>query len=318
MYVKKWIILIKEVVNEFLTDNCPHLAAAISYYLLFSLFPLVLALISALGFILRSPEMEARVLDGIGNFLPVSSDFVTNTIRGVVSARGVTGALATIGLIWAGSSVFNAIRKSLNTAWGIKKPRPFFVERALELGMMIGASLLLLLSLALTTALKVIRELSLPVLGEMFLDGNLMWNFITMILGTILAFMVFLFLYRVIPNTKVRWRDVWFGALLAAVAFEIAKNIFVWYVTNFSHYNLVYGPVGTIIALLLWTYVSAVIMLFCAKFTSAYPKLMASLEVQLKEEERGHIPSSVKFFLSKAQLKENGVNIIKKLAARKD
>jgi len=87
-----------------------------------------------------------------------------------------------------------------------------------------------------------------------------------------LAFVVFLFLYRFVPNTQVSWRDVWMGALVAAICFEITKSAFVWFVGNFSYYNLVYGPVGTVIALLVWTYMSALILLFCAELTSVYTK----------------------------------------------
>jgi len=174
-------------------------------------------------------------------------------------------------------AVFNAIRKSLNTAWGIKTPRPFFRERLMELVMMLGFGAFLFVSVGITTAFAIAREASLDVFGERFLNGGFVWQAIVVLTSTAIAFMGFLFLYKFVPNTRVRWRHVWLGALIAAVLFEIMKNIFVWFVGKFAAYNLVYGSIGTIIALMSWTYISAVIMLFCAKVISIYPGMKASL-----------------------------------------
>ncbi len=266
------IAFVRGVINEFLSDNCPHLAASISYYLLLSFFPLILALVSVVGFVLRSSTLQNRLIEYISSFLPVSGNFIAQTIQGVSSAWQATGIISVVGLLWAGSAVFSAIRKSVNTAWGIRQPRPFFIERLTELLMMIGMGFLLFLSFSLTTALSVVRQLSLPVLGIHFFDGDLLWQAALALLTTSLAFVTFLFLYRFIPNARVRWRDIWPGALAAAILFEIAKQAFVWYTTTFAHYNLIYGPIGAIIALLVWVYISALILLFCAKLTSVYSR----------------------------------------------
>ncbi|MEE8469747.1 MAG: YihY/virulence factor BrkB family protein [Dehalococcoidia bacterium] len=269
--------VVKEAFHEFLADNCPHLAAAISYYFLLSLFPLALAAISIFGFILRSEEVEARVTEAIADLLPVSADFVARTIHGVAGGWGAAGIIATVGLIWAGMAVFNVIRKSLNTAWGIREPRPFLHERMLEFVMMIGLGLLLIMSLGLTTTFKIVQEANSPVFGGLFVDGGLLWRFLLIATSTVLIFLTFLFLYKVVPNTRVRWRHAFLGALVAAILFELVKNIFIWFVGNFATYNLVYGSVGTIVALMSWTYISALIVLFCAKLTSIYPKVISSL-----------------------------------------
>ncbi len=264
--------ILHKAVKEFLTDNCLHLSASISYYAFFCIFPLTLAFISVLGFISGSPQSETKVIQAIGDFLPISSEFITSTIQEVVRARGTIGAVATIGLLWGGSSIFNVIRKSLNTAWGVKKPRPFFTERVMEISMIFGAGLLLLLSIGITTMLSVVQRFNATVIGIEFLNGATFWRVILMLVSIGLAFLTFLLLYKLVPNIRVRWSDAWGGALLAAVGFELVKQIFVWYAIHFAHYNLIYGPVGTIIALLVWSYISAVIVLFCAKLTSVYSR----------------------------------------------
>lgn len=269
----------KEAVKEFFIDNCTQLAAAVSFFLLFSLFPLALVAISVTGFILQSPATQLAVIAGIGNLLPVSGDFITNTMKGVADARGTIGIVAIIGLLVGGLSVFYSVSKALNAAWGIRQPRTFLRERLVDFCMMVGAGLLLLISISLTAGFSVVGQLNFPAWGSMFLTNVLFWHCLVFLISAVLTFVVFLFLYRFVPNTPVRWRDIWGGALAAAICFEATKFFFLWFVGNFGRYNLIYGPIGALIALLMWTYVSAVIFLFCAKLTSVYAR------------QRGHPPS---------------------------
>ena len=269
----KVITLGRKVIEEFFTDNCPQLAASISFYLLFSLFPLTLALISIGGFLLSSPDLEAKFIEGMRNLIPISGDFLTNTIQGVIRARAETGIVAIIGLILGGTSVFSAIRKSLNTAWGIRQSHSFFSARLIELCMMLGASLLILISIFPNIIFGIIREMDLSISLSAYLDIGLLSKLSFTLISVSLAFIVFLFLYKFIPNTMVRWHDVWIEALAAAVCFELIKNLFIWYVSNYSIYNLIYGPVGALIALLTWIYISAVILLFGAKISSVLDRM---------------------------------------------
>lgn len=280
----------KEAVHEFLTDNCPHLAAAISYYFLLSLFPLILAAIAVFGLIMTSDEAEVRVTEAIAGFLPVAVDYIARIIHDVVDKWAAAGIVAVVGLLWAGTAVFNAVRKSLNTAWGIRQPRPFLHERLLEFVMMLGLGLLMLLSIGIATTSKIIREADVPVFGDLFLREGLLWPFIMVASGTTLAFLAFLFLYRVVPNTTVRWRHAFFGALAAAVLFEIVMHVFIWFTNEFITYSSVYGFLGSIVALMAWTYVTSLIMLFCAKLISVYPRMRASLAEQALAEANGELP----------------------------
>jgi len=266
--------MMKQAINEFLTDNCNQLAAAISYYLLLSLFPLALAAISILSYFSRSANVEAKVVEVITTVLPVSPDFVSVTTRDVLPGAGIAGAIATIGLLWSGMGVFNAIRKSLNTAWGIKQPRPFLRERLIEFIMMLGLGAFLLLYVGMTAAFNFFQ--STDIFGSHLVEGRLFWEFMVILASIVIAFVGFLLLYEFIPNTRVPWKHVWVGALMAAVLFEIVKNLFVWFVGKFATYSLVYGSIGTIIALMTWTYISAVILLFCAKLISIYPRMDSS------------------------------------------
>ena len=276
--------MMKRAVQEFLTDNCSHLAAAISYYLLLSLFPLALAAISILSYVSRSPDVQANVTKAITDVLPVSGDFVSTTIRDVAPGWGAASAIGIVGLLWAGTGVFNATRKSLNTAWGIKQPRSFLRERLIEFIMMLGLGVFLIVYVGMTAAFNFFQ--STNVLGGRFVEGGIFWESMVILASIAIAFVGFFLLYEFIPNTRVPWRHVWVGALIAAVLFEIVKNIFVWFVGKFATYNLVYGSIGTIIALMTWSYISAMILLFCAKLISIYPRMKSSLleEVHVETE----------------------------------
>lgn len=270
---KDFVRFVRGVVNEFLTDNCPHLAASISYYVLFCLFPLTLAAVSIVGYLSNDEGIQTKVIEAISNFVPpVEEDFIAGTIKDVTRNWAATGIIAVVALLWGGSAVFSALRKALNAAWGIRTPRPFFVERLMELGMMIGVGILLTASFAMTAGVTVARQVSDDAIGGFF-GGAIFWGAVRVLITAGLAFLTFLMLYKYIPNTRVRWGDVWGGALLAAVAFEGTKSIFVWYVADHNDYRLLYGEViGTIIALLVFVYVSAIIFLFCAKLTAVYSR----------------------------------------------
>ena len=266
---------VNQAVKEFRADNCTYLSAAISYYILLSLFPLALAAITILGYFSRSQDIGARVSQAIVDVLPGSGLVLSEAIQGVSQGWGATGAIAIIGLLWSGMGFFGVVRKSLNTAWGIKQPRPFLHERLMEFVMMLGLGALLIISFGLTAASKVIQTAKISVFGHVLSNG-IFWDAMVILTSVAITFVVFLLLYKFVPNTRVRWRHVWGGALIAAALIEIAKNVFVWFVGHFATYDLVYGSLSTIIALMVWSYISAMILLFCAKLISAFTKMRPS------------------------------------------
>ena len=270
------MVVSRETVNDFLDKNGPHLAAAISFYALFSLFPLVLAFVSALGYFLGSRFLEPQFARDIADQVPVSSTFISNTLEGLVNARTVTGVASIVGLLLASTPVFGAIRKGVNAAWGIKQPRPFLQERLIDFLLVVGAGLLLVMSIFATTLLSFVEEITRLLSPEATVNGDFILSLGGSFILALLTFLTFLVLYRYLPNTRVTFREVWPGALLAAVAFEVAKNVFVWYVGTYPSYNVIYGSVGAIVALLAWVYLSALILLFGALLTSRHATYLSA------------------------------------------
>ena len=277
----RFILFAVDTTNEFLDKNCPYIAGAISFYTLFSMFPLLLAVISVLGYL--GPSTEAAQLElamRLADIIPVSSDFIGETVAGVVSARAITGVASILGLFWAATAAFGAIRKGINAAWGIKTPRPFLKERLIDFALVLGAGTLLLAVLFSSPALAIAREATDVLAPESEFFNHLIWNFMSRLLLPGLGFVTFLVLYKFLPNTDVQLGHVWPGALAASIAFDAANLSFVYYVQNYGHYNLVYGSVGTILALLTWVYLSAIIVLLGALITSRYTAYVASLPEQ--------------------------------------
>lgn len=270
MFAVRFILFCRDTVNDFLAKNCPFVAGAIAFYTLFSIFPLTLALVSIVGYLISPDPVEHRLAHDIAEVLPVSQEFIGDTLQGVASARAITGIISVIGLLAASTAVFGAIRKGINAAWGITRARPFIEERLIDLALVLFSGLVVILVLFVAPLLSAyISDIVVYLApdawyahGVLGLAGQMTVPF--------LYFLTFLVLYRYLPNTDVRFADVWYGALAASIAFSIANFIFVWYVSNYPVYNIVYGSVGAIMALLTWVYVSAIILLMGALVTSRY------------------------------------------------
>jgi membrane protein len=258
--------LVTTTVNEFNKNNGNLMAAAVSFNLLFSLFPFALAMISVAGFVMESSVFEGRVINAMANLIPVARNLITTTLQGVVNARAATGILAILGFIWSASAFFGSVRSSLNSAWGIKNDSSFFEHKLIAIIMTLCSFVLLIIYIWLSTGVRLMHMANLQIEELPFVNSTAVFRIIFAFLSGLLAFAVILLLYRFMPAVRPRWRDVWAGALLAAAGFEIVRVIFIWYVKNFSTYNLVYGPVGSVIALLMFIYLTAWVLLFFARF----------------------------------------------------
>ena len=285
MVIVRFVLFCTDVVNDFLSKNCQYIAGAISFYTLFAVFPLILAIASILAYVgPRSEEEKLELARDISEVIPVSNEYVSETVEGMVRARLITGIASLLVVLWASSAAFGAIRKGINAAWGITKPRPFLKERMIDVALVLGAGMIMLSVLFSGPAVSVSREIANELAPESQLSSDLIWRMIADLLSPAASFLAFLVLYRFLPNAEVRLRDVWPGALLASIAFEGLKLAFVWYVSKYTPYNLVYGSVGAILALLTWVYLSAIIVLSGAIITSRYAAYAASIKEMEGEE----------------------------------
>ena len=278
----KFVGICTRAVNDFLGKNGPQLAAAISYYAFFSLFPLALAIIFGLSFIL-DPDYIEDLAQRVAEQAPVSQETVSDVLTGTLSSRNIAGFAGILGLLWAGTAVFGAIRKGVNATWGITRPRPFLQERLIDISLMLGAAILMFVSISSTAVLAYLREILDIITSETHVNGALFWDRLAALIPPALSFIVFVGVYWFLPNTKVKLKAAVPEAIAATIAFEVIKNAFVWYVGNYSVYSSVYGSVGSIVALLSWVYVSAIILLFGSLITYRYSTYRSAQERQLED-----------------------------------
>ena len=272
----RFVLFITESINIFLLRNCSHIAGAIAFYMLFSLFPLFLAIIDVLGFVLGPEAEQEELAVRLAETLPISSGYISKTMHKVVGA--ITGAASILGLFTAATAAFGAIRKGINAAWGINQTRPFIKERMIDFALVLGAGLLLIATLFSAPVLSVLRKITFILAPETMYFTNFVWALVPALVFPVFAFSICTVLYRYLPNTKVRMTQVWPGALMAAIALTAANEALVWYFGTFPlAYNVIYGSVGAVMALLTWAYLSAIILLFGALMTASYSQYTASL-----------------------------------------
>jgi membrane protein len=275
--------------NEFLDKNGPYMSAAIAFYAFFSIFPLSLALITIFSFFLGIEGFEEDLIQGLETQIPVlaeqDDEFLTDFFQSLRDGRVVTSAVAVLGLIFASKAVFSSIRKSINSIWGIKKTRPFLTEQLIDFVLLFGSALLIIVSFSITTVFGFFHELSAIVAPNTPVADDAIWAQVTRFSPPALTFLVFLTLYWWLPNTKLRFNEVWPTALLGAIAFELSKFFFILYLQNAAGLaNGVYGGVSAIIVLMVFVYVSAIILLVGAQVTSRWAFYLANREQQKQNE----------------------------------
>ncbi|TKJ29004.1 MAG: hypothetical protein CEE40_10015 [Chloroflexi bacterium B3_Chlor] len=267
-----WLGVGERSYKGFLQHQGTANAAAIAYYTLFSLFPLTLLLISLGSFVLNSQEAQERALAVVAGYFPAAVELVRTNIERVLELRGTAGAIGVLGLIWSASGLFGGLSRAINRAWDVQTPRPAWAERALAAGLVLLSALLFFLSLYSTPVIELVSRLSSVLLSSSPVSPSLVMNLASKILPYLLTALSFSFFYTVLPSTHVAWVEVLPGALLASFAWEVAKIGFTVYLGGFASYNLVYGSVAAVIAVLLWSYISGVIILLGAEFTVQYAK----------------------------------------------
>lgn len=202
-----------------------------------------------------------------------SDNPIIDTVRGV---SRVSGALSIVGLVvtaWTASALFASIRRSLNMIWNTDVKRPFAQQKALDLGLVVGFGVLLGASVATTGAIVALRRLSDEALGPISGDAGFFWSVVPLFVPAFFSFFVFTFLYRYVPNVRTSLRTLWPGVVVATVLFEVLKNGFTIYVEHLTSYDLAYGTLGGVLLFMLWTFLSANILLFGAELAVEYGRM---------------------------------------------
>ena len=263
-----WLGILAGATREALKPDMAITAAAIAYFALFSLFPIILLSISIASFNL-GPLMDHHLIVQKLEFIaPALDQLLGQNIDEIILARGPITGVALVGLIWAASTIFYTLTQTLNGIWGITHSRPLWKRRGLSILFVlafVGPALFLA-----SFAGSLITNLR-PWLPDLIIPIGASISFVVAILLNIALFMV---LYIMLPHGPSTWREIFPGAIGAGLLWELAKKAFLFFVSTYiSISNLVYGSVAAIIAFMVWAYLSGIIFLFGAFLSVSYYQL---------------------------------------------
>ena len=262
---------LNQVIEGMGNDGASEVVGGISYYVILSLFPLLLGVISILGFFLPSATIQDQIFKFVETNLPTANDILRLNITGIIKIRGPLGIVSIVALFWSASAMFSAINRGVNRAWGLNVRHPFIVRKAREVAMSLSACVFFYIAVTVTA-----------VLASFDTGGGITGGFLFFLSGSSLVFFVFLMVYKTMPMTKTYWRYVWPGALFSTATFEMARIFLGVYLTKFSHIEMVYGSIASIIILLVFAQYVAFILIMGAEISSEYSRLRLGLEPRPK------------------------------------
>ena len=294
--------LIVRAARAFARHECSQRAAAISYYVLLSVFPLVIFSAGALGIVLRDEQLQEDLVNEIMKNFPLSEEEgrnnIASTLRQLAGVRsGAIGLIGLLGLAWSATAMFGVIRRSLNVAFGAERERPFVQQKLFDLMMVLGFAPFFLASIVATSALRAAAAASsdIPFLGRAAEALGFGWYIASFLLPFVLSCLAFLALYSFAPARRPRLTHALAGAAVASVLFELTKLGFGAYLENFRNYDLVFGSLGAVVAFLVWVYFSANILLLGAEVASELPGL--AVAVSRPAEPKTPLGEKVRAFL---------------------
>ena len=257
------------------SDGLTH-AAAIAYYALLSLFPFLLLVLSILGTVTADASDRDAVVRFFFRYFPRQFDFMTGQLdafRSRTLQLGIGGLLA---LTWAALGVFGAISSAIDHAWGVERRRSFWMHRLMSFLMMVSAGAIFIVAIILASVARLAPT-------------NFLWQYIerspwlvwlstvTADYGaTLLLIVCVALLFYFIPNTEMRFRWVWPGAILTGLLWRGALSAFSWYARDMAAWNAVHGSIAAVVVFLFWVYISAVILLYGVEMTAAYARLQSA------------------------------------------
>jgi YihY family inner membrane protein len=278
-----WSNIVQHTFHQFHENDLFTPAAAMSYFGLLTLFPALLVMLVIGNRFAAGGEALARIVE----IYPGSREFLRATIKSLAEVGWGGLISAVVVTLWAGSWVFAVIERALNRIWGTR-PRGFMHGRALTLGMIGAVGLLLIASVFLTSILVGIQQLidQLPVRivrrsAWMALVGNAFWQTLFAAAGALVTVALFAVVYRLVPNGRVTLRDTLPSAVVAGLLWEAAKYVFASSLQYF-HYDEIYGSVGAVVAVLTWSYVSSLILMFGAQLSVVLHQEHATEELSVE------------------------------------
>jgi len=277
--MKNYIDLLKQTFKEFGEDKAPRLGAALAYYTIFSIGPLLLIAVAMAGIFFGQEAAQGRIADELAKiFGPQMAGSMQQMIE--AAAKPKSGTIATIvgviTLMLGAAGVFGQLKDALNTIWNVEPKKGggikgFIMQRFLSMAMVLGIGFLLLVSLVFDAVISAMG----PYL-ERLVGGEALLQAVQLLLSFAISTVLFAAIFRILPDLKIAWRDVWLGAVITALLFVLGKWGLGLYLGK-AAVGSAYGAAGSLVILLVWVYWSAQILFLGAEFTQVYARTYGSL-----------------------------------------
>jgi membrane protein len=275
MNVKGTFTMLKDTLKDFSDDECPRMAAALSYYTVFSLPPLLILLLLIAGALFDPQQVQTAIQTQMGNLMGAQGAQEIGTIINQAERPGGRGVKALLGvgaLILGATGAFMQLQSALNRAWEVE-PDPkaggfknFIFKRLLSLGMILGIAFLLVVFLAVSAAVSAMGGM----IGKLIPGAS---SAVAFLFDTLITFVVisglFAAMFKVLPDAKIAWKDVWVGGIVTGALFTIGKFALGMYLGR-SNPGEAFGAAGSLALVLVWIYYSSMILLFGAEFTQTW------------------------------------------------
>jgi membrane protein len=273
--VKSIWTMLKDTASDWSDDNASRLAAALAYYTVLSIAPMMVLAVAVAGLVFGEDAARGQIAAQLGNIVgPQASSAIQTIIANAKTPEsGILGTIVGVAvLLFGASGVFGELQASLNVVWEVApKPgrgiRGFIEQRFFSFTMVLGVAFMLLVSLALSAGLSAAGS----VVADVLPGGAALWQVVNFCVALGLITVLFALIFKVIPDAKIAWRDVWMGAFVTALLFNLGKFALGLYLGHAS-LGSPYGAAGSIIVLVVWVYYAAQILLLGAEFTQVYAR----------------------------------------------
>jgi membrane protein len=247
-------------------------ASSIAYYSLLSLFPFFLLVFAIIGSVTSNELDRASILGFVLRYFPRQFEFVTTQLDALQQATLQVGLAGSVLMVWAAMGVFGAITSAVNHAWGVEKTPSYFKHKLISFLMLAMAGVLLVCGLLLVSAINVVETGWFAVVLARAPGLLVFQGFAVKSASTVIFILIVGLIFYFVPNAKVRFRDVWVGAVTTGVLWRVALAGFSRYVRDLSRFS-VHGSIAAVVVFLVWIYISAVILLYGVEVTAAYARL---------------------------------------------
>jgi membrane protein len=267
----RWTRVAKRSVARFLEHDDLQYAGSMAYFALLSIFQLLVLGVVVLSFFVDHGQARQFVIEQVTRGTPIDGGTVAAVIDGVVNSRGGISLFGVVFLVWGALGLFSAINKGVNMAWSGPggPPASFLRDKLVGLVLILFTGALAVASVVVGLALSVLEQAASGLLAEVP-GGGLLFAAVGFVLPFVFAFVALVVLYRLVPTPPLGFGQVWPGALVAAVIWEILRYGFVFFATRVAHYESAFGPISAGVVLLVFLYFASVVLLLGAEIAEAY------------------------------------------------